>query len=143
VPSVQVPQDDLEERTETEIAKPVQFLREGDIENLYDQFKDEIERMREDGEIENKPKTPEKEANQFNVHSSEGESKDKASTGWIRVNKPADLPMKIVNFTDGPSSVISRAKSVPRPSRKALPNQLNENERKQLKEAIKQFTVNL
>ena len=55
VPSVQVPQDDLEERTETEIAKPIQFLREGDIENLYGQFKDEIERMHENDELEKKP----------------------------------------------------------------------------------------
>ena len=71
------------------------------------------------------------------MHSSEGESKDKGSTGMIKVNKPADLPMKIIKFTDGASSALSRAKSVPRPSRKALPNQLDEGERRQLKDAIK------
>ena len=49
VPSAQITDDMLnEEMDEPDIQKPVNFLREGAIEGLYEQFKEEIEKLKEE-----------------------------------------------------------------------------------------------
>lgn len=138
VPSTQITDSHLEEHEETEIARPVNFLREGEIENLYEHFREEIERMKEEDQHE--AEVQRERNKKINILGSEEMSASKGSvksTAWMKIGKQAEVPVKITTFDDAKTDTrMSRAKSVPRTA-KSLPSALTEDEKKLLRERVK------
>ena len=140
VPSTQMSDSLLDEHDQTEIQKPVNFLREGELEMLYEQFKDEIEKLKEEEDSEaNKRHLTIKTEEQTSASKSKGSVQ---STAWMKIGQKTEQPMKITNVDDS-KTLVSRSKSVPRTSKGPLPNQLTEDEKKQLRERVKKFTDDL